>query len=159
MAWKGTRIALALPCNCPLCSAVSTHEPTMTMKQLQSRKVCHIGSTNLCCELRQTKSSSQQNVLLSPISGSCSNTAFSNSWRRSNSWSSIVSWVSSPANVANIKQMVIDLSSLHCEVDTEMWSAITVKSSLRSNAHLFSSQKVLRQTSIRLTFLAAATGC
>ena len=111
------------------------------------------------CLLRQTKSSSQQNVLLSPISGSCSNTAFSNSWRRSNSWSSIVSWVSSPANVANIKQIVIDLSSLHCEVDTEMWSAIMVKSPLHSNAHLFSSQKVLRQTSIRLTFLATATGC
>ena len=79
-----------------------------------------MGSTNFCCELRQTKSSSQQKVLLVPSSGSCSSTAFSNS---------IVSWASSPASVVKVRWMTIDLSSLHCEVDTDIWSASMVVNS------------------------------
>ena len=61
-----------------------------------------MGSTNFCCESRQTKSSSQQKVLLVPSSGSCSSTAFSNSRRPSYSCRSTMSWASSPASVVKI---------------------------------------------------------
>ena len=71
----------------------------------------------------------------------------------------IVSWASSPASVVKIKCIVIDLSSLHCEVDTEMWSAIMASSPLPSSIHLSSSLKVLRQPTACRNFLTAANNC
>ena len=150
VAWNGTRMALTSPYICPLCSASSKHGLEMTVKQLLSRKVCQIGSTNFSRESRQTKSSSQPKVL-SLILESCSKTALSNSWRRSNSWSSIVSWISSPASVVKIRCKTIDLSSLHCELVIDMLSAVV--SSWLGSVHLSSSLKVLRLTTTRLTCL------
>ena len=42
-------MALASPFTCPLCSASAKHGRAMTVKQLSSRRVLHIGSTNLWC--------------------------------------------------------------------------------------------------------------
>ena len=42
----GTRMALASPFICPLCSASAKHGHEMTVKQLLFRRVFHIGSTN-----------------------------------------------------------------------------------------------------------------
>ena len=149
---NGTCRALASPCICPLCSACSKQGLTTTVKQLQSRNVCQIGSTSFCCELRQTNLSSHPKVLLSPFTGSCSMTASSNSCSRSNYLISIVGWASSPANVVKTKCMVSALSSLHCEVDTEIWSAIMAVFPLYDFALFFSSPKGSRLLTFCLCF-------
>ena len=88
-------------------------------------------------------SSSQQKVLLVPISGICSSTAFSN---LSCSCLSTVRWAFSPASVVEIRWITIDLSSLHCEGDTDRWSANMVTTIRCSGAPLPLSQNTLRQT-------------
>ena len=71
---------------------------------------------NFCCELRQTKSSSQPKVLLSPISGSCSKTALK--LLEAVKFLELDSELgSSPTSVVKINCMVF--SSLHGELDTE----------------------------------------
>ena len=57
-----------------------------------------------------------------------------------------MSWASSPASVVKIRWMTIDLSSLHCEVDTDIWSASMVGTTLCNSAPLPLSQNTLRQT-------------
>ena len=128
---RGTRRALISPCICPLCSAFSAQGLTTTVKQLQSLRVCQVESTtSVASHGRQSPAHSR--VLLVPSSGSCSSTAFSNS----HSCRSIMSWASSPTSVVKIRWMTIDLSSLHCEVDTDMWSANIVGTTLCNSAPL-----------------------
>ena len=45
-----------------------------------------------------------------------------------------MSWASSPASVVKIRWMTIDLSSLHCEIDTDTWSASMVGATLCNSA-------------------------
>ena len=109
---SGTRMAVASPFfNCPLCSASSKQGHEMTVKTI----VVSQGAPHRVCEFscvsRQTKPNEQPNALLSPSLGSCTKTAFSNSWRRS-FCSSSVSWISSPANVVRTRCKTIALSSL-----------------------------------------------
>ena len=83
MPLDGTRIALTLLFNCPLCSAWAIHWRTIRLKQLFSRRVSQIGSAKIFRVSSCTKSSSHPKVLHSPMRGRFSRTAFSNSVKSS----------------------------------------------------------------------------
>ena len=97
MPLDGTLIALTLLFNCPLCSAWAIHWRTIRLNRLFSRRVSQMGSAKIFRVSLCTKSSSHPKVLHSPMYGSFSRTAFSNSLSLSDSCSSIDSWISSPA--------------------------------------------------------------